>query len=354
MDQFPFVYDQYYDHAAHMSMSGARSLSFEDSHPLSIAALERKGLLQTSARAAVKIIGVWDTVGFHASGRGDEKIEFHNLSLSPLVQYAFHALALDETRWPFKPTLWVRPSKQALAKGTQTLAKFGRSPFTQDMQQVWFSGYHSDIGGGLEDPRLSDIALGWMIAQCSRTGLLDFTDLDSGGKETYLISDSSVATDSSKPKLQTAEDTWSTALGRANAPEGFKAFVRRFLSEDRRPLTIIRPDDQVVEEINDGSTNEMVHASIRDRDFGSWPCPGLSGTKSGDGLRWGLKDQRGLSLGVAPLVTRGGDGSAVRGVVGGNGVEETELVFKGRIKSIQADAELSEAADADKLGEGQN
>jgi Uncharacterized alpha/beta hydrolase domain (DUF2235) len=320
MDQFPLVYDKYYEHAGHMS-AGPNARSFEDSHPTFVTALEEKGLLQTRARSAVKVIGVWDTVGFHASGRADEKIEFHNLTLSPLVPYAFHALALDETRWPFKPTLWVKPGADSLARGNEILKKFGGVAFEQDMKQVWFSGYHSDIGGGLDDPRLSDIALGWMIAQCHKTGLLDFTDLDSNEEEKYLIDD--------KPgPVQTEKDTWRTSEGRANAPEGFKALMRRFLSKDREPLTITLPEDDKTVEINDGSTNEMVHASVRDRPFKNWNCPALTGESNADKTTWKIKRNRELSLRVAP-------------------VEEDELFFKGRIRSVVIDKKLVEASGAD-------
>ena len=61
------------------------------------------------AKDAMQVIGVWDTVGFHAEGKGGEKIEFHNTELSPRVAYAYHALALDERRWEFMPTLWKCP-----------------------------------------------------------------------------------------------------------------------------------------------------------------------------------------------------------------------------------------------------
>ena len=334
MDQFPLVYDKYYEHAGHMSVATLRGdpRSFEESHSQFIGALAEKGLLETRARGAVRIVGVWDTVGFHASGRGDEKIEFHNLTLSPLVQFAFHALALDETRWPFKPSLWVKPREEAIGKGKKTLEELEREPFEQDMQQVWFSGYHSDIGGGLDDPRLSDISFAWMIAQCARTGLLDFTDLDSEGKETYLIDTNAGL------KQQDEKAPWSTSNGRANAPDWFKALMRRFLSEDRRPLTIMQDNKTV--EISDGSTNEMIHESVRDRPFNDWVCPAISGKSNAEKTEWMLneKDKRGLSLKVAPLVKR----------VKVDGTEEdVELFFKGRVKGITVDDDLAKAAGLD-------
>ena len=94
-------------------------------------------------------MGVWDTVG--ALGmpvRGLRFInrlmglEFHDVKLSSTVDHACHAVAIDEKRKPFMPALW---EQQAHAMG-------------QKMEQAWFAGVHSNIGGGYEDAGLSDIA----------------------------------------------------------------------------------------------------------------------------------------------------------------------------------------------------
>jgi uncharacterized protein (DUF2235 family) len=41
----------------------------------------------------------------------------------------------------------------------------------QYVKQVWFPGAHSDVGGGLEQPGLSDIAFEWMAAEAANVGL---------------------------------------------------------------------------------------------------------------------------------------------------------------------------------------
>ena len=109
----------------------------------------------------VKFIGVWDTVG--ALGiplrglrwftRG--KTQFHDTELSGIVQYAYHALAIDEHRAPFEPTLWAYKPKPG-----------------QTVEQVWFCGAHSDVGGGYPQLDLSDIALDWMIGKAQGAGLI--------------------------------------------------------------------------------------------------------------------------------------------------------------------------------------
>lgn len=112
----------------------------------------------------IRFIGVWDTVGslgiplhfYQIFNKG--KYEFHDVTLSKIVDYAYHALGIHERRKIFSPTLWER-SKNA-------------SP-SQVLEQAWFTGVHSNIGGGYCDCGLSDITLQWMIDKAShpRVGL---------------------------------------------------------------------------------------------------------------------------------------------------------------------------------------
>jgi len=50
------------------------------------------------------------------------------------------------------------------------------------MEQRWFCGVHSNIGGGYVDARLNDIALGWMMAKASAVGLA----IDKNYQETHV------------------------------------------------------------------------------------------------------------------------------------------------------------------------
>jgi uncharacterized protein (DUF2235 family) len=106
----------------------------------------------------VKCIGVFDTVG--ALGipvflNNRRRHSFHDTELSRTVDYAFHALAIDERRAPFRAALW------------DYIPKPG-----QIVRQVWFSGAHSDVGGGYETPALSDISLEWMMGCAEEAGLV--------------------------------------------------------------------------------------------------------------------------------------------------------------------------------------
>jgi uncharacterized protein (DUF2235 family) len=114
----------------------------------------------------IDLVGVWDTVG--ALGIPDylggldlldpvRRYAFHDVTLNPHIRYGRHAVAMDETRRPFAPTLWAPP----YAPG-------------QDIAQVWFPGSHQDVGGGHERAGLSDGALLWMVEEARATVGLGF------------------------------------------------------------------------------------------------------------------------------------------------------------------------------------
>lgn len=108
----------------------------------------------------ITFVGVWDTVG--ALGIPESIVglqlnashEFHDTTPSRIVANAFHALAIDEYRDEYVPTLWT-----------------GRAPKGATVEQCWFAGAHSDIGGGYADRRLADIPLVWMARKAEQCGL---------------------------------------------------------------------------------------------------------------------------------------------------------------------------------------
>ena len=115
----------------------------------------RQNSVTGSQPIPVKLVGVWDTVGaLGIPGVSLERYRFHDTQLWGAVEYAYQALAVDERRRPFAPTLWT-----SLPKAGQTI------------EQVWFSGTHSDIGGGLASHGLPDLSLQWMIDKARGAGL---------------------------------------------------------------------------------------------------------------------------------------------------------------------------------------
>jgi len=107
--------------------------------------------LYGTADVAIDFLGVWDTVGALAFGR--TLGNFHRIS-PPNVKRVAHALALDEERERFEPAFWEMPATAE----------------TQ-VDEVWFSGCHTNIGGGYVDANLSNIALFWMLQAARDAGL---------------------------------------------------------------------------------------------------------------------------------------------------------------------------------------
>jgi len=114
--------------------------------------------------ADIKMVGVWDTVGALGIPAAVGLIDplaygFLDTSLNPRIKNGFHAMAMDERRAQFMPTLWT-----------------GAPAADQHVEQVWFTGAHSDVGGGEPDDvdgakELSDIPLSWMFDRARALGL---------------------------------------------------------------------------------------------------------------------------------------------------------------------------------------
>jgi len=85
------------------------------------------------------------------TAKGTEAYSFVNTVISPKIDFGFQALALDEHRAHFDPTIWEDPDST-----------------TKQLKQCWFVGCHGHIGGGVEDnSELPNITLAWMIDQLS-------------------------------------------------------------------------------------------------------------------------------------------------------------------------------------------
>lgn len=120
----------------------------------------------------VKYLGVWDTVGalglprtFLISNFVNRKYRFHDTCLDPRVEFARHAVAIDERRRTFAPTLWSNLGQLNFDRG--------KAPDDADApyQEVWFPGTHGSVGGGGPIRGLSDQALDWIWDGARMAGL---------------------------------------------------------------------------------------------------------------------------------------------------------------------------------------
>lgn len=113
------------------------------------------GFRATFARdVRVHFLGLWDTVSSVGWAWDPRTLPYtmHN----PGVDTVRHAVSLDERRVSFQQNLWGEPP----APG-------------QTVQQVWFAGVHSDVGGGYVEMEsgLSKIPLAWMMGEAELAGL---------------------------------------------------------------------------------------------------------------------------------------------------------------------------------------
>lgn len=118
-------------------------------------------IIKAEENDAIHFIGVWDTVGTLGIPNHKNFLNlfdrpsnwtFHDTKLGAGVTYACHAVAMDEKRSSFPPTLWSNTSHLGL-------------------KQRWFAGVHSDVGGGYLETGLSDCALEWMVNEAQSKGL---------------------------------------------------------------------------------------------------------------------------------------------------------------------------------------
>lgn len=132
-----------------------------DFHPDGVKSVEFRAKHSYSSRE-VYFVGVWDTVGalgipFSLMGLFEGRDEFYDTKMGANVKFARHALAIDERREDFEPTVWTpRPEV--------------------DLKQVWFAGVHSDVGGSYPPDKdtgcfASDVPLGWMLDEAEQAGL---------------------------------------------------------------------------------------------------------------------------------------------------------------------------------------
>ena len=113
----------------------------------------------------IAAVAVWDTVGsmgipeFNvAENRLIDAFRFADTTLSSKIKKGIHAIALDEQRLLFTPTLW---------------------DAAPNVVQMVFPGAHADIGGGYpianKESGLSDGALLWVVEQLQQLGV-QFTE----------------------------------------------------------------------------------------------------------------------------------------------------------------------------------
>ena len=108
-------------------------------------------------------------------GRDDSRVseyfwplEFRDRTLDiTRVDRACHALSLDDERTTFHPLLWNESTLAPVEPGIDGV----RRTRDEKISQVWFSGVHSNVGGGYPDDALAYVSLNWILAEAKACGL---------------------------------------------------------------------------------------------------------------------------------------------------------------------------------------
>jgi len=144
--------------------SEAAAQKERDARKAKIDALVAKGCW-IHHEAPIAFVGVWDTVdayGFPADWIASLvnqfvfPFRFPDFELDPKVARGCHAIALDDERKSFRPSLWDERRED---------------PAKPRIEQVWFAGVHSNVGGGYPKQGLALESLCWMIDRAKEAGL---------------------------------------------------------------------------------------------------------------------------------------------------------------------------------------
>jgi uncharacterized protein (DUF2235 family) len=139
-------------------------------------------------RPPIEFLGVWDTVdayGLPVDELKEALVEasqlllwlpvlqrftltrFKDRKLHSRVRRAHHAVAIDDERHTFHPVLWDESHEKARAVGLDDRER----TCLRRIEQVWFAGMHSDVGGGYSRDSLARVSLDWMMNGAAQEGL---------------------------------------------------------------------------------------------------------------------------------------------------------------------------------------
>ncbi|ATX81236.1 Uncharacterized alpha/beta hydrolase domain (DUF2235) [Mariprofundus ferrinatatus] len=240
---------------------------------------EIKGV--THGTIDIQFVGVWDTVsalGFPRQKDAPDPLSlliktispvvesitnviaphsFYNYDLTDNLRYAYHAMAIDDERAAFWPELWIEERIHKVS---------GKKDAKTTVEQVWFSGMHSNVGGGYGRAGIANVALYWMM---KRPGLeeLHFNDLAGSpdiAPEKELAA-TSVESDSHNHAIDKVFDE-SHALGRIyDSREGLAIYYRYHPREIEKLCKGERYDNSIPAITGDIKIHSSVIERIRHR-----------------------------------------------------------------------------------------
>ena len=157
-------------HRLPKSLNNATDLSPED-----------RWMIQYSRQIRIRFIGVWDTVGALGvkliPSRHEKRGEYntHFVRLSKFFDYAYQALAIDEHRKPYPPSKWYHYIPEKVPDKVHVPPP--------EVEQRWFVGAHSNVGGGYRDDPLPQLPLQWIQQKAALAGLQFRNNIQLAGDE---------------------------------------------------------------------------------------------------------------------------------------------------------------------------
>lgn len=218
--------------------------------------------LGLTREAKINAIGVFDTVGalgipvtpfFQKLGLPTflHSYKWTDTTLDNHVKHAFQALALDEKRSPFYPSIWEKSEN-----------------CTTQLKQVWFAGVHTNVGGGSADESAPNISLAWMMDQLSGDSLRNSKPEDWHVHD-WLEFDPEYLSEQYRRNKQYHERlglkrNWGMGILH-NSLKGLTALPGQKTRAPGRTRPFVHNGDYVDETRLLRNTNEMIHASVRAR-----------------------------------------------------------------------------------------
>jgi uncharacterized protein (DUF2235 family) len=140
-----------------------------------------------SRECKIHFLGLWDTVS--SVGWVYNAVHFPFATKNPDFNIVRHAISIDEHRAFFRQNLFIA------------------DPPTQDIQQIWFAGVHSDVGGSYaeSESQLSKLAFEWIVCEAELAGLI----VDQSQKAQMLGADPPyVAPAANGPQHESLKGAW--------------------------------------------------------------------------------------------------------------------------------------------------
>src|ERR1043166_7704411 len=154
-------------------------------------------LVRWSRRVRITYLGIYDTVGamgidaLAIPGVKSKLAMHHNMRATTLVQNCRHALAIDEHRSSFSHTPLLKYTGHgfhdddrqsnsleesenvgaSLRSRAETYWRRKGAMWRRKIEQRWFVGAHSNIGGGYPDNVLAQRPFQWLLQEAGKVGL---------------------------------------------------------------------------------------------------------------------------------------------------------------------------------------